>query len=215
MKAIVTIIMIGMAIYGLLHLVAWAVIVKDVCSDHKSRNTRNKKKENEDNRKLNDAKIAYAAACDYYNELVEENKSRATTGMEMNQINEIAIENARIAMMNAQMAYEDMMRTMQIGINAAEEARLAATGIEFGGYNPDPNLNPGMSFAMEETRSLCDSTSWADSSFDSDPGWNNSFDSDPGWSNSFDSGWDSFSNDSFGGWDSGSSGWDNSFNAFF
>ena len=28
----------------------------------------------------------------------------------------------------------------------AEQAHLSATGIEFGGYNPDINLNPGMSF---------------------------------------------------------------------
>ena len=26
----------------------------------------------------------------------------------------------------------------------AEDARLSSTGIEFGGYNPDPNLNPSM-----------------------------------------------------------------------
>lgn len=33
---------------------------------------------------------------------------------------------------------------------AAEDARLAATGIEFGGYNPDPNLNPGMQNQMQD-----------------------------------------------------------------
>ena len=33
---------------------------------------------------------------------------------------------------------------------AVEQARLAATGIEFGGYNPDPNLNPGMSSSMQD-----------------------------------------------------------------
>lgn len=35
-------------------------------------------------------------------------------------------------------------QAMNDAMHAAEEARLAATGIEFGGYNPDPNLNPGI-----------------------------------------------------------------------
>ena len=44
-------------------------------------------------------------------------------------------------MLNQQQAMDTAMR-------AAEQARLQATGIEFGGYNPDPNLNPGMQSSM-------------------------------------------------------------------
>lgn len=182
MKVVAIIFAIGAAIYGLFYIGAMAAVTLDIWMDFPSR--REKKKEKEESRRLNDARIAWAAACDYYNELTEESKNRAGTDS-MNMINDTAIENARIAMLNAQTAYEDLMRTTQEGMNAMEEARLAATGIEFGGYNPDPNLNPGMSFAMQET-----------------------YNDDPGWSNSFDSGMDSFSNDSFGGWD-------NSFNSFF
>ena len=45
---------------------------------------------------------------------------------------------------------EESLRASEEAMRAAEEARLAATGIEFGGYNPDPNLNPGMQSAMHD-----------------------------------------------------------------
>ena len=48
-------------------------------------------------------------------------------------------ENMEQAMENARLAAEDAMR-------AAENARLDNTGIEFGGRNADPNLNPSMHF---------------------------------------------------------------------
>lgn len=38
---------------------------------------------------------------------------------------------------------------MQQAQHADEMARMAATGIEFGGTNCDPNLNPGMSSMMD------------------------------------------------------------------
>ena len=43
-----------------------------------------------------------------------------------------------------QMTDQQNRQAMDDARRAAEDARLAATGIEFGGYNPDPNLNPGM-----------------------------------------------------------------------
>ncbi len=43
---------------------------------------------------------------------------------------------------NARLAAEDAMR-------AAENARLDNTGIEFGGRNTDPNLNPSMHFEQD------------------------------------------------------------------
>lgn len=44
---------------------------------------------------------------------------------------------------------ESSMRAMDDSMRATEEARLASTGIEFGGYNPDPNLNPSMHSMMD------------------------------------------------------------------
>jgi hypothetical protein len=40
---------------------------------------------------------------------------------------------------------------MQQAQHADEMARMAATGIEFGGTNCDPNLNPGMSSMMDHS----------------------------------------------------------------
>ena len=47
----------------------------------------------------------------------------------------------------ARQAADDAMR-------AAETARLQNTGIEFGGYNPDPNLNPGMHFQQDSMMNM-------------------------------------------------------------
>ena len=57
-------------------------------------------------------------------------------------LNQQMLNQQTIDMQN-QLAIDNAMR-------AAEDARLAATGIEFGGYNPDPNLNPGMSSTMQD-----------------------------------------------------------------
>ena len=43
---------------------------------------------------------------------------------------------------------EESIRASEESIRAAEEAQRMATGIEFGGYNSDPNLNPGMQNMM-------------------------------------------------------------------
>ena len=48
---------------------------------------------------------------------------------------------------NARLAAEDAMR-------AAENARLDNTGIEFGGRNTDPNLNPSMHFEQDSMMNM-------------------------------------------------------------
>ena len=54
-----------------------------------------------------------------------------------------------------QMADRQNQQAMDNAMRAAEEARLAATGIEFGGYNPDPNLNPGMQSMQNFSNHSC------------------------------------------------------------
>ena len=53
---------------------------------------------------------------------------------------------------NEQQAQQFMQQNQQAvddAVRAGEEARLAGTGVEFGGYNTDPNMNPGMSFFQD------------------------------------------------------------------
>lgn len=55
-----------------------------------------------------------------------------------------------VDMQNQQMIDMQNQQAMEQAAQAAENARLAATGIEFGGYNPDPNLNPGMQSTLQD-----------------------------------------------------------------
>ena len=43
-----------------------------------------------------------------------------------------------------------LMEIMNLNMMQLEEQRRAATGMEFGGYNPDPYLNPGMQMAQQQ-----------------------------------------------------------------
>ncbi len=59
---------------------------------------------------------------------------------------------------------EQQMRETQITMDMQREAVKAATGIEFGGYNPDLNLNPGMHQLVDTTSHMVSSPE-----FDSTP----------------------------------------------
>lgn len=56
-------------------------------------------------------------------------------------------ENMEQAMENTRLAAEDAMR-------AADNARLDNTGIEFGGRNVDPNLNPSMNYQNDSMTNM-------------------------------------------------------------
>lgn len=45
---------------------------------------------------------------------------------------------------------QHLMAMMDLNMSQLEEQRRAATGMEFGGYNSDPNLNPGMQMAQQQ-----------------------------------------------------------------
>ena len=60
------------------------------------------------------------------------------------QLKDIAAD-AKVLANNKKEQMVDMGRDALVKAgDAAEDARLSSTGIEFGGYNPDPNLNPSM-----------------------------------------------------------------------
>lgn len=186
MRIILTLILIGYGIYALLYLYAVFFIITGMFRKSQSIHITQK------SHNLIEAEANYQRAKENYESICqlaepcEIQSGQAASGNEISTM----LHNAQLEIDEAQRALKDAEHCAQQGIHDADEARLAATGVEYGGYNPDLNLNPTMHHMVDEMNdnSMAWNNSFQDVSFDDpfpDYGWDNSSD--------FDNGFDPFS----------------------
>ena len=183
MEFIAIILITCVAVYGIINIAGVIWIANDYAR-HSSVNNANRTYSASSAKPINRSEQDYA------------NEKPTFALLEIDRVDNVLIENKnqmldqqRVAAENTQRCSEQAINMAQQTVRDLEEARVAATGFEFGGYNPDPNLNPMLQQIIAEANNgdFFDNTPFSNN----DPGLDDFADS--GWNSGIDySGFDSF-----------------------